>query len=88
METEILEKLCNEIVDVVYETFTRTYYFVKISQSKKGHIYIIARKNRCRFIGGEKTPFIKKYLVFLQVFSNGTVINMTPWAKNISLIRN
>ena len=34
MENNTLEKMCNKIVDVIYETFTRKYYFVKISQSK------------------------------------------------------
>ena len=34
MENNTLEKLCNKIVDIIYETFTRKYYFVKISQSK------------------------------------------------------
>ena len=38
MENNVLEKLCHKIVDVIHETFTRKYYFIKISQSKKGHI--------------------------------------------------
>ena len=44
MENTVLEKLCNKIVDVINQTFTKKYYFVKISQSKKGHIYLIVRK--------------------------------------------
>ena len=62
MENEILEKLCNKIIDVVYEMFTRKYYFVKISQSKKGHINLIVRKKRRRLIGEEKNAFHKKIL--------------------------
>ena len=50
----MLEKLYNKIVDVVYETLTRKYYIVKISQSKKGHIYLLVRKKRGRLIGDEK----------------------------------
>ena len=46
MENTVLEKLCNKKVDVINEKFTRKYYFVKISLSKKGHIYLIVRKKR------------------------------------------
>ena len=46
MENTVLEKLCNKKVDVINEKFTRKYYFVKISLSKKGHIYQIVRKKR------------------------------------------
>ena len=60
MENKMLEKLYNKIVDVVYETLTRKYYIVKISQSKKGHIYLIVRKSRGRLIGEEKNAFHKK----------------------------
>ena len=35
MENTVLEKLCNKKVDVINEKFTRKYYFVKISLSKK-----------------------------------------------------
>ena len=45
-ENTVLEKLCNKKVDVINEKFTRKYYFVKISLSKKGHIYLIVRKKR------------------------------------------
>ena len=44
MENNALEKMFNKIVDLIYETFIRKYYFVKISQSKKGHVYLIVRK--------------------------------------------
>ena len=40
----MLEKLCNKTVDVINETLTKKYHFVKISQSKKGHIYLIVKK--------------------------------------------
>ena len=39
-----LENLCEKIVDVIQETFTKKYYFIKISQSKNGHIYLIVTK--------------------------------------------
>ena len=54
-ENTVLEKLCNKIVDVINETFTKKYYFVEISQSKKGHIYLIVRKKRGRLISEKKT---------------------------------
>ena len=46
IENTVLEKLCNKIVDVINEKFTRKYYFLKKSLSKKGHIYQIVRKKR------------------------------------------
>ena len=45
-EQDIFEKLCNKIVDVVHETFIRKYYFVKILQSKFGHILLIVRQKK------------------------------------------
>lgn len=60
VENETLEKLCNKIVDGVYETFTRKYYFVKNLQSKRGHIYLIVRKKRGRLFGVEKNKLHKK----------------------------
>ena len=37
----VLENLCDKIIDVVGKTFIKKYYFVKISQSKRGHVYLI-----------------------------------------------
>ena len=59
MENKTLESLCNKIKDFVHEAFTRKFYFVKISQSKKGHIYLIARKKEGDLLERKKTPFIK-----------------------------
>lgn len=87
VENETLEKLCNKIVDGAYETFTRKYYFVKNLQSKRGLIYLIVRKKTGRPIGEEKTSFIKKYSMFLQVLLNGSVIDMIFSTKNISLTK-
>ena len=42
----VLEKFCNKIVDVINETFTKKHYFVKVLQSKKGHVYLVVRKKR------------------------------------------
>ena len=53
-EQDILEKLSNKIVDVVDETFIRKYYFVKISQSKLGYIFLIVCKRKGMLIGEEK----------------------------------
>ena len=37
----VLENLCDKIIDIVGKTFVKKYYFVKISQSKRGHVYLI-----------------------------------------------
>ena len=50
MENNVLEKLYDKIIDVIYETFTRKYNFVKTSQSKIEHIYLIVRKKMRKFI--------------------------------------
>ena len=60
MENNTLERKCDKIVDVIYETFTCKCYFVKISQSKKGHVYLIVRKKRGRLLGEEKNSLHKK----------------------------
>ena len=60
MENNVLEKLCNKIVDVIYKTFTKKCYLVNISQSKKGHIYLIIRKKRGKLVGEEKNTLHKK----------------------------
>ena len=69
MENNALEKMYNKIVIVIYETFTRKYYFLKISQSKKGHAYLIVRKKRGRLLGEEKNALHKKIFdIFRSVF--------------------
>ena len=60
MENNALEKMYNKMADVIYKTFTRKYYFVKISQSKKGHVYLIVKKKRGRLLGEEKNALHKK----------------------------
>ena len=40
----VLAKLCENLVDVIQETFTKKYYIVGITQSKRRHIYLIFRK--------------------------------------------
>ena len=46
----MLDNLCEEIINVIHETFTKlskfvkSNSFVKISQSKKGDIYLIVGK--------------------------------------------
>ena len=53
----VLDKLCENFVDVIQETFTKKYYIVRISQSKIGHIYLIIRKKRGRLLYEEKEAF-------------------------------
>ena len=59
MENNALEKMRDKIVEVIHETFTSKYFFVKISQSKKGHVYLIVRKKRGRLLGEEKNALHK-----------------------------
>ena len=74
MVNNALEKMCNEIVNVIYETFTRKCYFVKISQSKKGHVYLVVRKKRGRLLDEEKNALHKK------VFDiSGSVFHWYDW---------
>ena len=42
----VLDKLCKNLIDVIQETFTKKYYIVRISQSKRGDIYLIIEKKR------------------------------------------
>ena len=53
MENNTLEKMCNKIVDAIYETFTRKYYFVQINQSRKGYVYLIVREKKGKLLGEE-----------------------------------
>ena len=59
-EQDILEKLCDRIVEAVHETFIRKFYFVKISQSKLEHIFLIVRKWRGRLLGVAKDALHRK----------------------------
>ena len=59
-EQDILEKLCDRIVEAVYEKFIKKFYFVKISQLKLGHIFMIVRKKRGRLLGVEKDALHRK----------------------------
>ena len=54
----------------------------------KNATYLIVRKKRGRLIGENKNALHKKKKMFLQMFLNGIVINMTFWAKIISLAQN
>lgn len=70
---QMLKELRNEIVDAVSETFTKKYYFVKISQSKNGHVYLIVKNKRGRLLSEGSTVCIEKYLRFLQLLSTKVV---------------
>ena len=61
---QILEQLCNKIVDVINEMFTKKYYFVKISQSKKEHVYLVVRKKRGRLFDEKLLHFIERSTMF------------------------
>ena len=42
----VLDKFGENLVDVIQETFTKMYYIVRISQSKRGHVYLIIKKKK------------------------------------------
>ena len=73
MENNALGKMCNKIVDVIYETVNRKYYFVKISQSKKGHVCLIVRR---------KMSYTKRSLTFPAACFIGTAKGITFCVKN------
>ena len=82
------EKMCENIVDVIHETFTQKYYLVRISQSKRGHIYLIFRKNRGRLLYKEKDALHRKIFdVVISVFS-WYCKRHKQLEKNIFLIKN
>ena len=66
----VLEKFYKNLVDVIYETFMRKYYIVRISQSKRGHIDLIVRKKRGRLLYQEKKALhMKIFDIVTNVFA-------------------
>ena len=59
-EQDILEKLCDRIVEAVPGIFIRKFYFVEISQFKFGHILLIVLKKRRKLLGVEKDALHQK----------------------------
>ena len=47
----VLDKFGENLVDVIQETFTKMYYIVRISQSKRGHVYLIIKKKKKKKAG-------------------------------------
>ena len=88
MENQILEKVCNKIIDVVYETFSRKYYFARFLSQKMVIYILLLEKKEGDLLEKKKMHFIKKYSKFPKVFLNGTVTNITFWVKSISLTQN
>ena len=60
MENKVLDKLCENILDVIYQTFTRKHYLGRIFQSKTGHMYLIVRKKKGGLLFEEKDAFHNK----------------------------
>ena len=58
----VLDKFGENLVDVIQETFTKMYYIVRISQSKRGHVYLIIKKKKKkgRLLYEEKEAFHSK----------------------------
>lgn len=56
----VLNKLCENLVHVIHKRFTKRHYIVIISQSNRGHIYLIVRQKRGRLLCEEKEAFHSK----------------------------
>ena len=68
--SNVLENLCKKVVLVVGETFSRKYYFIRISQSRRGHIYLIVQKKRSGLLWEEtQVPYRKINDVSRSVFN-------------------
>ena len=57
------------------------YYIAKISQSKKDHIYLIARKRKAGCCMRRKTRYAKKVLALAPAHLHGTVKDTNNWKK-------
>ena len=79
----VLDKLCENLVDVIQETFTKKYYIVRISRSKRGHIYLIIRKKGAGCSMKKKKRFTLRFLKFSRAFSTGIVTDTHSWIRNI-----
>ena len=78
----VLEKMCENLVDVIHETFTRKYYIVKISQSEKDHTYLIVRKKRSRLLYEKQDALHAKiFLTLSPAYLRGTVKDTNNWKK-------
>ena len=70
MENEILENLCNKIVDIVHETFTKKNLFCQdLAIKKVSYISYYQKKKRERLTGDEKNALLENMFdVFWGVF--------------------
>ena len=80
-QNTVLKNLCNKIVDVINKMFTKKYYFVKISQSKKGHVYLKVSKKE-RLFGEEKQVLHRK---IFEVFRNEQYLLTVRSLKNVQI---
>ena len=79
----VLDKLCENLVDIIHETFTKKYYVVPISQSKRGYIYLIViKKKKVGCCTGKKSRFISNFSTLLQAFLHGIAKDICSWTKN------
>ena len=65
----VLDELCENLVDVIQETFTKTYYIVRISQSKRGCICLIIRKKGKLLYEEQEASHSKIFEIATSVFS-------------------
>ena len=78
--------LCNKIADVICETFTKNYYLVKISQSKKDMFISWLEKKEGHCLVKNCLHFITKFMKFPGVYFFRLVVNMILLMNIIFLI--
>ena len=85
----VLAKLCENLVDVIQETFTKKYYIAGITQSKRRHIYLIFRKKDASCCMKKKRRFTLRFLKLLRAFSTGILKDTHSWKYflNLKLIK-
>ena len=66
----MLDKRCENLVEVIQETFNKKHYIARTYKSKRGHIHFIIRKNRGRLLYEEKEAFpFKIFEILMSVFN-------------------
>ena len=86
-QQNILEQLCVKIVDVIGETFSKKYYFVKMLQSKKGTWLSRGKKKKegdC--LVKNCLHLIARFMNFPGVYFFGLVVSMISSVNIIFLM--
>ena len=82
----VLENLCDKIIDVVGKTFIKKYYFVKISQSKRGHVYLMVWIKEAGCLKKKNKHFKRRFVNLPGAFFSGSVTKTNLLANSIFFI--